>query len=212
MDFNRFDDLSRALGSVPSRRGVLVGLTSALFATLPLALSNDAAARKRKKKGKKNRKKDKPSPPPPPPPDCTPQCDGRICGDDGCGGTCGECSTNEICDSGTCVCVPACAPANACGADGCGGSCGACAVNQTCTGTQLTRHECRGGVCTPVTTSCGAGQRCFQNACCKPTVPPRCRKQAIPDGCGGTHPANCTGFCCEGPGGGELICQATPCP
>ncbi len=34
---------------------------------------------------------------------CTPNCSGKICGDDGCGGTCGTCKDNEICsDSGTC--------------------------------------------------------------------------------------------------------------
>lgn len=30
---------------------------------------------------------------------CTPDCTGRICGDDGCGGTCGDCPSGEVCSS-----------------------------------------------------------------------------------------------------------------
>jgi hypothetical protein len=237
MDLDRFDGLTRNLSSLPSRRGVLGGLTTALFATLPLALGGeDAAARKKNKKNKKKCKGGKKKCGSACIPrtncctaadcddgetcqsgscttSCTPQCDGRTCGDDGCDGTCGSCGNNEVCDSGTCVCVPDCAPANACGADGCGESCGTCAPNPTCQGTQRTVTECRGGVCTPVTTSCGAGQVCFQNACCTKNTPPTCRKQPVSDGCGGTFPANCgpQQFCCDGPNG-DLICQAMPCP
>jgi formylglycine-generating enzyme len=37
-------------------------------------------------------------------PVCTPQCTGKQCGSDGCGGTCGECTGNEECNpSGICV-------------------------------------------------------------------------------------------------------------
>jgi hypothetical protein len=209
MDLNRFDDLTRTVTSLPSRRGMLGGLATALFATLPLVLSGEDVAAKKKKRKRKKKKRNQP----PPPPGCTPQCDGRTCGDDGCEGTCGSCGNNEICDSGTCICIPDCAPSNACGADGCGGSCGTCAPNPTCQGTQVTVTECRGGVCTPVTTNCGAGQVCFQNACCTKNTPPTCRKQPVSDGCGGTFPANCGAnqFCCDGPDG-DLICQATPCP
>jgi general secretion pathway protein C len=35
-------------------------------------------------------------------PDCKPECDGKACGDDGCGGTCGECTDDEICNEGKC--------------------------------------------------------------------------------------------------------------
>lgn len=35
---------------------------------------------------------------------CTPQCDGKTCGDDGCGGACGNCGDDETCsDAGACV-------------------------------------------------------------------------------------------------------------
>jgi hypothetical protein len=92
---------------------------------------------------------------------CVPDCDGRECGADGCGGTCGEgclgdascdeaegfcfCEDTEPCDGdcppGTicdevldeCVtCTPDC-DGRACGSDGCGGTCGeGCAEGQQC--------------------------------------------------------------------------------
>ena len=66
-----------------------------------------------------------------PPPDilpdtCQPDCGGKMCGDDGCGGICGLCEgAQEICDQGQCVCQPAC-DGKECGEDGCGGECGGC--------------------------------------------------------------------------------------
>lgn len=37
-------------------------------------------------------------------PSCAPQCDGRVCGPDGCGGTCGTCQNDQLCDElGQCV-------------------------------------------------------------------------------------------------------------
>lgn len=40
---------------------------------------------------------------------CAPKCEGKVCGGDGCGGTCGTCSGNQSCDpGGSCVtAVPA---------------------------------------------------------------------------------------------------------
>jgi hypothetical protein len=34
--------------------------------------------------------------------ECTPDCGGRTCGDDGCGGSCGSCAASKVCVSGTC--------------------------------------------------------------------------------------------------------------
>jgi uncharacterized protein YfaP (DUF2135 family) len=34
---------------------------------------------------------------------CIPNCSGLVCGDDGCGGSCGSCSTNQFCSQGFCV-------------------------------------------------------------------------------------------------------------
>jgi hypothetical protein len=57
--------------------------------------------------------------------ECLPNCDGKQCGPDGCGGTCGWCSGDGSCQAGACVEVPGCAPACAgemIGVDdGCGG-------------------------------------------------------------------------------------------
>lgn len=46
---------------------------------------------------------------------CTPSCGGRSCGDDGCGGTCGTCSTGYTCSSGG-ACLPDAPPS---GGDSC---------------------------------------------------------------------------------------------
>lgn len=34
---------------------------------------------------------------------CTPACDGKECGDDGCGNSCGKCGENTSCESGMCM-------------------------------------------------------------------------------------------------------------
>ncbi len=34
---------------------------------------------------------------------CVPQCSGKECGDDGCGGTCGGCGYDETCNVGVCM-------------------------------------------------------------------------------------------------------------
>jgi len=99
---------------------------------------------------------------------CTPACDGRACGDDGCGGSCGTCEAGASCD-GAGQCVPACTPdceGRFCGDDGCGGSCGTCGDGESC---QVDIGRCAG--CTP---------ECGDRACGD-------------DGCGGT-----CGTCGEG--------------
>jgi hypothetical protein len=35
--------------------------------------------------------------------ECTPVCDGKTCGEDMCGGSCGNCAEGQSCDNGTCV-------------------------------------------------------------------------------------------------------------
>ncbi|MGB0589898.1 MAG: hypothetical protein ACPGU1_09480 [Myxococcota bacterium] len=67
---------------------------------------------------------------------CYPTCaEESACGDDGCGGSCGDCAEGDVCgDDGLCTtpCSPNCAEENACGDDGCGGSCGDCANDVPC--------------------------------------------------------------------------------
>lgn len=99
---------------------------------------------------------------------CVPQCDGKECGMDGCGGVCGVCETNEECFDGACVpettCVPSCGNAT-CGDDGCGGSCGACDEGYECVlgsclkqvgGSCALAAQCSSGLCLPL----GAEQYC----------------------------------------------------
>jgi len=62
---------------------------------------------------------------------CVPKCQGKFCGDDGCGATCGQCRDNEECLAGMCICQPLCDTIE-CGVDGCGGSCGDCAPTESC--------------------------------------------------------------------------------
>jgi MYXO-CTERM domain-containing protein len=37
---------------------------------------------------------------------CTPQCQGKMCGDDGCGGSCGNCMGGQVCQGNQCVSPP----------------------------------------------------------------------------------------------------------
>jgi hypothetical protein len=84
-------------------------------------------------------------------PACTPNCECRRCGDDGCGGSCGECQgCGEACVEGQCL-VASCL-GRECGDDGCGGSCGQCGAGQVCQ---------EGACCTP---DC-AGKQCGSNGC-----------------------------------------------
>ena len=78
---------------------------------------------------------------------CVPDCSGKVCGDDGCGGVCGACAGQTVCQAGQCVstCTPDCA-GKACGDDGCGGSCGSCSGDEVCSA----------GACEPLPTGqCG---------------------------------------------------------
>lgn len=60
-------------------------------------------------------------------------CAGKLCGTDGCGGSCGTCPEQHVCAlGGTCYCVADCV-GKICGDDGCGGSCGICDDGDYCT-------------------------------------------------------------------------------
>lgn len=81
-------------------------------------------------------------------PGCIPNCTGKECGNDGCGGSCGNCP-NGSCIAQECVCIPNCAGKD-CGDNGCGGNCGPCTGGQCST---LGKCETAGtGVCTKTTT------------------------------------------------------------
>lgn len=106
MDPQRVDALSRVLVSGASRRLMLAGLLTTLVAHRSFASGGEEAlARHKKKHNLKRRPTVAPPPTVPPPPSCTPNCERKICGDDGCGGTCGECAVGFTCDSGHCLCA-----------------------------------------------------------------------------------------------------------
>ena len=102
MDADRFDSLVRALTDTRSRRDVLRGLLAASLGLLGWSAAEDATAKECKKiKDKKKRKKclKKAAA-------CRPNCAGRVCGDDGCGGTCGTCAhvpCQDVCQGGACL-------------------------------------------------------------------------------------------------------------
>ncbi len=144
---------------------------------------------------------------------CLPDCTGKTCGDDGCGGQCGTCNQNETCVSGTCTCLPDCSQ-KVCGDDGCGGSCGTCPVGKTCqTGTCV---DCSQEGCTAEgITKCGVevGTYYFcsvQDGCYTWDGPKPCKDGAeCVDGkcqCDG----DCTGLECgdDGCGGNCGNCQS----
>lgn len=62
-------------------------------------------------------------------PTCTPNCAGKACGDNGCGGSCGSCLVGKACIDGICKGLPTCTDGiknqEEVGID-CGGSCPAC--------------------------------------------------------------------------------------
>mmetsp|Transcript_22921 Transcript_22921/g.54306 ORF Transcript_22921/g.54306 Transcript_22921/m.54306 type:complete len:370 (+) Transcript_22921:114-1223(+) len=64
---------------------------------------------------------------------CQPNCDGKQCGDDGCGHPCGYCSEGHACVQDQCV-ERQCHNKD-CGPDGIGGVCGYCPTGQMCDAT-----------------------------------------------------------------------------
>lgn len=103
---------------------------------------------------------------------CAPDCDGKMCGDDGCGGACGTCMPGVPCTpDGLCGdCIPDCA-GKECGDDGCGGLCGQCPPNLGCL-EGICMHvdipDCEGKVCG----SDGLGGSCGDCPCadCSPDM------------------------------------------
>ncbi len=120
---------------------------------------------------------------------CTPNCVGKNCGSDGCGGFCGasgNCPPGQTCTSGVCgapPCVPACYDGKVCGDDGCGGEClpgcssgytcnalGQCVCSETCSSLG---YECDlQSVCGSMAYcgSCGSGEECNGGLCVPETT------------------------------------------
>ena len=127
---------------------------------------------------------------------CSPDCAGKICGSDGCGGTCGECPEGAFCQEGSCkmgVCEPDCS-GKECGDDGCGGGCGECKPGFDCKGNSCQKKpclpECDGKICGGdgcggTCGECPAGTFCDKGVCQAGQCEPDCEgKQCGDDGCG----------------------------
>ena len=155
---------------------------------------------------------------------CHPSCDGRDCGDDGCGGLCGSCAQGEACDPTGACCAPMCEGADnevrECGSDGCGGSCGACAEGESCgmdgRCVEPCAGACDGKVCGP--DGCGGlcgvcDAICTDAGQCVTTCTPNCvdlhgdLKVCGPDGCGGSCGLCPGGAFCQGDGSCGETCE-----
>ena len=142
---------------------------------------------------------------------CVPKCQGKQCGDDGCGGSCGTCPTGETCQaqSGQCITVPTCTPQTC--PKGCCDEGGVCQPGNT-------KQACGTGAVT--CTVCGPNQTCSpQTGTCRDNPP--CSPQNCPNGCcdasgtcrrnqqgchGGGSP--CCAGCCGDDGSGTVTCQS----
>lgn len=151
---------------------------------------------------------------------CVADCQGKDCGSDGCGGSCGQCEGfNVICEAGLCQCAgPACGetccasyqvctdaldccdPAcegQECGEDGCGGLCGVCEGGEwvSCV---LGTCVCQGTVCPKA--CCPNSQVCHGDGNC-------CTEQCDGKECGANGCGGVCGLCDPG-----QMCMNGLCP
>ena len=127
---------------------------------------------------------------------CQPVCTNLDCGDDGCGGSCGECMEGTYCSGGICIpgqCEPDC-EGKVCGDDGCGNSCGECIEGTYCSdGTcvpfqcepNCEGKECGDDGCGDLCGQCPEGTYCSEGTCIPGQCEPDCEgKECGDDGCG----------------------------
>ena len=139
---------------------------------------------------------------------CEPDCEGKVCGDDGCDGVCGECGSGTACAAGLCMATDCLG--KQCGPDGWGGSCGFCPDGEVCEALSYlcvdeppdckpiceeNEYECGPdgcgdvcGVCSVEATYCKSDSHKCEGVC----VPACAGLECGPDGCEG----NC-GECSE---------------
>ncbi len=150
--------------------------------------------------------------------DCTPQCTGKQCGDNGCGGICGTCCSDQSCLSGQCVGGLGCEGTDKAGCDGClceecvcgmdayccNGQwddicatecleqCGGCATEGDCTGKECGSDGCDSGT---ICGDCLGDEECVLGLCGSPCIPDCDGKECGWDGCG---PETSCGDCPDG--------------
>jgi hypothetical protein len=99
-----FDALTRRT-AVASRRGyvhalgglALGGLWSSLLRLDDVEARKKGSKKKKRNRNKKRNQRNRSSS------SCTPSCAGKVCGDDGCGGSCGTCGPTQLCAQSQCV-------------------------------------------------------------------------------------------------------------
>ncbi len=129
---------------------------------------------------------------------CAPSCAGRLCGDDGCGGSCGVCTPGDTCTSEGACCTPSCS-GKSCGDDGCGGSCGVCPAGAkcgsdgTCCAPSCDGKSCGSDGCGGLCGFCVAGATCSAGKCCLPSC---AAKTCGDNGCGGSCGSCASGAVC----------------
>jgi len=155
---------------------------------------------------------------------CSPQCDGKECGDDGCGGTCGQCDDGnpcngeETCLDGECAegTLVTCDDSNPCTGDWCDPADGLCDFLATEDGDEVACDD--GNPCTL--------EQCKSGACDNPLAPLAELVEQIANGqclcktdedCAGLNDDDlCNGslYCAADPEGkvpaGILVCQVDP--
>jgi hypothetical protein len=143
--------------------------------------------------------------------DCTPDCQDRDCGADGCGGSCGTCPEKQACtEAGYCACTPVCG-GKECGNNGCGGSCGTCGGG----------FECQDGLCEELVPSCG-NEACDGDEDCA-SCPDDCGPCAESDCCATHDRPGCEwdfisecvcaqkASCCDTKWGKDCVAKAATC-
>jgi hypothetical protein len=155
---------------------------------------------------------------------CVPSCGAKVCGSDGCGGSCGDCEAGQQCKNGKCEdvgCEPDCG-GKECGADGCGGSCGDCPGEKICNNSgecvgggcdaaaNCAGKECGDDGCGGVCGVCNGKDQCVQGKCTGACAPQCDGKDCGDDGCGGVcgvceGGAQCVQGTCQGGGVGADV-------
>ncbi|MFH1531704.1 MAG: hypothetical protein ABIK09_13340 [Pseudomonadota bacterium] len=129
--------------------------------------------------------------------ECIPDCAGKICGSDGCGGSCGDCADGEGCTAaGQCAgCDVVCADYE-CGVMG-GCDCGTCGEGLQCMGGMCVAGDTCAGACGAQSAAgCYCDESCAEYGDCCPDVCDQCPELTS---CGECVP-DCTGKICGSDG------------
>jgi hypothetical protein len=141
-----FESFVRFSSTAGSRRGyaaALIGLVLGGVASSHDDVEAKRGGRKRRSRRKSKKKSNMGGSAKPP--TCAPNCTGKTCGDDGCGGSCGVCGVTELCAQGKCVVGRGTCPT---AADVCNGyisECGSVSSGQDCNCWTTMANEIRCG-------------------------------------------------------------------